>query len=313
MSSAWFSRREIVRGITSGLAMANLRAAQTIAPDAVEREQLPVGKSELEVIFSAGHLDASRSDVVQWVNRSAAAVADYFGRFPVPQARLAILPRQGRQGVFSGRTWGEGGAHTRLSLGEHTTVDDLKHDWMLTHEFVHYGFPDMPDRNHWIEEGLATYVEPIARVSVGTQDAATAWFEMLRDMPQGQPQAGDLGLDHTHTWGRTYWGGAAFCLLADVTIRRHTKNAKGLRDALRAIVAGGGNIEVQWPIERALALGDQAVGGNTLATLYDQMSGKAVTVDLDALWKELGVERRGDTAVFHDDAPLAAVRRAILS
>ena len=40
----------------------------------------------------------------------------------------------------------------------------------------------------------------------------------------GLPEPGDEGLDYTHTWGRTYWGGATFCLLADVRIRRETHN-----------------------------------------------------------------------------------------
>jgi predicted metalloprotease with PDZ domain len=132
-------------------------------------------------------------------------------------------------------------------------------------------------------------------------------------MPQGQPKTGDEGLDNTHTWGRTYWGGAMFCLLADVTIRKNTRNAKGLREALRAILSAGGNIEVEWPLERALETGDKAVGGTVLLSLYEKMRDKAEPVDLVSLWKELGVERQGDTAVFDDHAPLAAIRRAILS
>jgi hypothetical protein len=312
MDTPSINRRVLVRRLTTGLGCACLCPGQ-VGSATVEPDRLRIGESDLEVTFSGAPLDLARSDLLTWVKQCATAVARYFGRFPVEKARLAIFSRDGRQGVSGGRTWGEPGAHTRISIGQHTTVGGLKHDWVLTHEFVHYGFPDMPDRNHWIEEGLATYVEPIARVAVGTQDAATAWFEMIRDMPQGQPKPGDEGLDNTHTWGRTYWGGAIFCLMADVTIRKNTKNAKGLRDALRAIVTEGGNIEVQWPIERALQAGDKAVGGTPLMSLYEQMGGKPSPVDLAALWKELGVERQGDTAVFDDNAPLAAIRRAILS
>jgi hypothetical protein len=36
-----------------------------------------------------------------------------------------------------------------------------------------------------------------------------------------------------------------------------------------------------------------------------------VTVDLDKLWRQLGVEKKGDTVVFHDEAPDAAIRKAI--
>ena len=300
----------MVRGLTSGLITACLSPAQTAT---AEPERLRIGASELEVTWGSVQFDLPKSDLLHWVNQCATAVARYFGSFPVARARLVILAREGRQGVSGGRTWGDHGAHTHISVGQHTTVAGLQRDWVLTHEFVHYGFPDMPDRNHWIEEGLATYVEPIARVAVGTQDAGTAWFEMLRDMPQGEPKPGDEGLDNTHTWGRTYWGGAMFCLLADVAIRKNTRNAKGLRDALRAIVAEGGNIEVGWPIERALASGDKAVGGTALQSLYERMGGKPEPVDLAALWKELGVERQGDAAVFDDNAPLAAIRKAILS
>lgn len=57
--------------------------------------------------------------------------------------------------------------------------------------------------------------------------------------PFGRPEAGDRGLDRTPTWGRTYWGGAFFCFVADVQIREATHGAKSLDDALRAIVAAG--------------------------------------------------------------------------
>ena len=87
---------------------------------------------------------------------------------------------------------------------------------------------------------------------------------MMHDMHKGEPAADDLGLDHTHTWGRTYWGGAMFCLVADVEIRRETGNRKGLREALRAIVASGGTIDHDWSLPQALEIGDRATGTHVL-------------------------------------------------
>jgi hypothetical protein len=130
-------------------------------------------------------------------------------------------------------------------------------------------------------------------------------------MPQGQPEAGDRGLDITHTWGRTYWGGAIFCLLADVQIRERTSNRAGLQQAMRGILAAGGNIEYDWSIEDAFAAGDAAVKVRVLTELYNQMKDKAVITDLDGLWKRLGVEMGSGGVVFHADAPLAAIRRKI--
>lgn len=308
MGCPHLSRRSLVRSMTTGIASAFFLRGRPTAPD-----RLRLGESQIEVSYSGPTPDLSKSDLLEWVQRSANAVARYYGRFPVPAARLLISVREGREGISGGRTWGEGGARTRITLGQHTTVRQLETDWVMTHEFVHYGFPDVPERNHWVEEGLATYVEPIARVSVGNMTAARVWYEMLRDMPKGEAQAGDQGLDHTHTWGRTYWGGAIFCLLADVAIRKQTANRKGLRDALRGVLEEGGTIEVQWPVERAFEAGDRAVGGSPLMMLYRQMADKAAPVDLRGLWKELGVSRAGETAVFDDTAPLAAIRRAILS
>ena len=87
-------------------------------------------------------------------------------------------------------------------------------------------------------------------------------------MPRGLPGPGAQGLDHTHTWGRTYWGGAMFCLLADVDIRRRTQLRYGLQQALQAILRASGGLASDWPIERILHTGDVAVGTGTLEELY---------------------------------------------
>jgi len=218
----------------------------------------------------------------------------------------------GGQGVSHGTSYGDDGAWTRITIGEHTTADDLDDDWMMTHEMVHYAFPSVPRRHHWIEEGTATYVEPIARFQIGNLTAARVWGDMLRDMHQGLPEDGDRGLDNTHTWGRTYWGGALFCLLADIGIRKNTANAKGLEDAWRAINRAGGTIEVDWPLDRALEVGDKATGGKTLMDLYRKMGAQPMMVDLPDLWKQLGVGRENGRVLFDDRAPLAGVREAIM-
>ena len=162
-----------------------------------------------------------------------------------------------------------------------------------------------------MEEGLATYVEPIARVQAGELKPQQIWRDMVRDMHKGEPAEGDRGLDNTHTWGRTYWGGALFCLAADVEIRRQTGNKKGLQDALRAIVAAGGTIDHEWPLDKALAIGDKATGTRVLSEQYAKWKDAPVTVDLEKLWTELGIRRNGDAVEFVDDAPLAKIRVAI--
>ena len=285
-----------------------------IAPVA-STQTFPIGGAAIQVDFGPGALDLPTPQIMHWVENAASSVATYYGRFPVPRDRILLQRVPGEEGVMQGTTWGGVGgfpAFSRMRIGQHTTLDDLDSDWMMTHEFVHTAFPSQDDAQHWIEEGLAVYVEPIARVQNGLLTPEQIWADMVHDMPKGDPQPGDEGLDRTHTWGRTYWGGAQFCLLADVTIREQTHNRFGLQDALRAIVIAGATIDTNWPITQAFRVGDKATGTHVLEQLYSRMSVAPVTVDLDTLWKKLGIVRIGEDQVrFDNTAPEAAIRIAI--
>jgi hypothetical protein len=232
----------------------------------------------------------------------------------VPRVRILIIPTAGRAGILQGTTWGGMGgfpAFTRIRLGEHTTAADLAEDWMTTHELVHMGFPSLPDDQHWMEEGQATYIEPVARVQTGELKAAQIWRDMAHDMSKGEPADGDQGIDRTHTWGRTYWGGALFCLMADVAIRRETQNRKGLQDALRAVVAQGGTIDNDWPLDKALAIGDRATGTHILTRMYSEWKNNPMPVDLPHLWDQLGIHPTPAGIELVPTAPLAPIREAI--
>ena len=269
------------------------------------------GDSRINIHIEKGSLVVSNHDLMEWVRRASESVTAYYGRYPVPSVLLRVVPSNGK-GLRGGQTFGEPeGGFIRVQVGSETTNADLENDWLLTHEMVHLALPSVADKHHWIEEGIATYVEPIARVRAGHLDAHVMWYELMRDLPQGLPNPGDKGLDNTHTWGRTYWGGAMFCLFADVEIRKETKGQKGLQDALRAIVDAGGTIDTDWSISRAFDVGDKATGTKVLSQMYARWGGTPVTTDLDALWKELGAKEGAHGVEFDAKAPLAGVREAI--
>jgi hypothetical protein len=278
-----------------------------------ESRQLQVGGATITVNIVAGRTDLSSQRLYAWVTRAGRAVAMYYGGFPVERAEVNVRPAPGRDGVFHGFTFSpdSGILTTRISVGEHTTEEELASDWMMTHELVHMSFPAMAAEHHWIEEGIATYVEPIGRVQDGQIAVESVWQQLVEGLPKGEPAPGDGGLDHTHTWGRTYWGGALFCLMADLGIRRATQNRMGLQDALRGIVAAGGTMEQSWTIERAFATGNKATHTTVLTDLYEKMKAAPSSVDLEQLWRELGVVEDGRNITFRDDAPMAAIRKAI--
>jgi hypothetical protein len=253
-------------------------------------------------------------DVVSWVQRSAQAVTSYYGRFPVSHARVIVTQSSDGDQSIHGTTWGniEGvQGLTRIRVGKNVTKSDLTNDWTMTHELVHMALTSLPDENHWLEEGLATYVEPLARAQNGQLSASEVWTEMLDGMQKGEPAFGDRGLDQTHSWGRTYWGGALFSLVADVEIRKATANHKSLQDALRAIVGAGATIDTVRPLITVLRIGDQATGTTVLEDLYAGWKDKPVTVDLDHIWSELGVLQGPRGITFDDNAPRANIRRSM--
>ena len=271
---------------------------------------LEIGRGRIDLVFAAEPDERLHKLVREWVQSCAHAVTVYYGTFPVDRVLIRVRLFEGR-GVRSGQTFGYDGALIRIAVGRSSTPADFADDWIMTHEMIHLAFPSMAKQHHWIEEGLSTYVEPIARAKVGNSTPEKAWGDLVDGIPQGLPQRGDRGLDFTPTWGRTYWGGALFCLLADIEIRKRTGNQKGLQDALRAIVNAGGTIETEWEITRAFGIGDRAVGVPVLSELYDKMKSTPAPVDLDALWRQLGVERNNGETKWNDTAPLSAIRKAI--
>jgi hypothetical protein len=278
--------------------------------DRMPKTDLDVSSGVIHIAFGAGEFALPKAQILEWVAASANAVSTYYGRFPVKSLKLLFVPVEGSR-VRGGTTWGYRGAAIRIPLGRDAGMDDLKRDWVMVHEMVHLALPDLEDRYAWLSEGLAVYVEPVARVQAGDLTPKEIWLAMMRDMPKGLPQAGDRGLDNTDTWGRRYWGGAMFCLFADVEIRKRTNNRMGLQDAMRGVLAAGGSHEVDWSIERVLSTADKAVGVDVLTKLHDEWGSKPVTPDLDALWRDLGLRVRDGGVELDDTAPLAAIRMAI--
>ena len=300
-------RRACLRAAAATLAVRGLPA---IAADDEQPVIVPLTlrDAQIELQFTPGFDAAQRTRAQAWVLAAADVVSRYFGRFPVPQLELLLQGGDGA-GVRNGASFGEPTLHVRVRVGHDTSAAQYRDDWVLVHEMVHLAVPRVPRAQAWLHEGIATYVEMLARAQAGLVDAVTVWRSWARQMPLGQPGSNDRGLDHTSTWGRVYWGGAMFCLLGDVRARQRGALARGLRQALQGVLAAGGDYRVAWSAERILATADAALGVTTMSELYRELKDRPVAVDLGALWQELGV----DGERLRDDAPLAAVRRAILA
>lgn len=275
---------------------------------------LNIGDSKLTLYADLQAYRLGGDPVVEWVQKSASIVADYYGTFPVKEVGLVLDDYDG-SGVRTGRAFGQPVLQIIVEIGNQVTREQLAKDWILVHELIHLAFPDIPDQHHWLEEGLPTYIESIARVQAGDLDERFIWKGFMKGMPKGLPFAGDRGLDNTPTWGRTYWGGALFCFVADMEIRQQTGNKLGLQDAMTAVLNSGLTLDKTASIDEVIEIADKRTGTTVMRDLYELMKDTPEHVNLNLLWNELGILYDETTGLisFDDKAPLSSVRKSILA
>ncbi len=263
---------------------------------AAEVQEIAIGRSRIKLIVDADtHLEVQ--EIARWVTESGEATADYFGEFPVPSLKLhlSFAPGDGIQG----KTYGYSRPAITLKIGRDVDMQRLKQHWILVHEMAHLAFPNV-DGHRWLEEGMATYLEPIIRLRAGMLSETKFWRDLARGLPQGQASSSDRGLAYDSSWGRTYWGGALFWFLVDLDLRNQSGNQVGVRKVFRSILARGGNIQTAWSLDDVIRLGDAGTGHHSLKTQADLLVYKGGRVDLTSLWQRLGLEMAGRTPRYFE-------------
>ena len=275
-------------------------------------DAITLGASTIVLATPETGLEVQPEVLRRWAEQATRGVADYFGRFPLPRAVIFVLPVEGSRIVF-GSALGNAGAAVQVMVGERTPPEKFERDWILTHETVHLGFPNLGDDHRWLEEGLATYLEPLIRTQQGIHTEAELWKELRGGFAQGVLGSHERGYEDSQSWAHVYWGGAFFFFLADLEIRARTKNTKGLADALVGVLDDGGDIRTSRRVDRIFEVGDRATGVEVLRPLYENLGrSNAKAVDLPRLLEDLGVVGPEEKVELDDRASHAWLRRAIL-
>lgn len=277
-----------------------------------ERMSLPAasgGTATLDIARLDGSLAVGRTELLDWIRKIALAHVEYWQGFTTSRVLLIIVPTPGRPRVVFGRVVPGGGVSVMLQVGARATPAELWDDWILPHEFVHTGMPMITGRASWFMEGAATYVEPVIRARAGFRREADVWREWIEQMPRGLS-----ALQNGLSGGSPYWGGGLFMLLTDIEIRRATSGAKGLEHCLRGALRAGGDMTPaeRWPLMAFAQRCDQALGTPVMTMMIERHVGKPVQVDLQALWRDLGVRLTADGIVTDDSAPLAWIRKLLV-
>jgi hypothetical protein len=270
------------------------------------------GEARLDVVVLDAPLQVAQPVLQSWIGDSARLIGAFWGGFPVGTALVAVVPVEQRAGVVFGKLLPASLPTVTLMLGDQSDRAALYDDWVLVHELFHLGSPSYVGEGKWLDEGLATYFEPLLRARAGWITEQALWSELAHGMPQGLFSLEHEGLERASSYRSIYWGGAVLALLADARARERSGGRLGLEDGLREVLARGGDATRVWDLRESIDVIDARLGAPILGELASRHAFSAAPLDLDALWRDLGVERSAAGVHLRDDAPRAWVRRAIV-
>ena len=268
-------------------------------------------EARLELVTLDGELAADPAVLRHWVRDTARAVSKFYAGFPVERAMLALVPVPGRRGILRGKVLPESSPGIALLIGERATIGNLYADWILTHELFHLGFPSFVGEGKWLDEGMATYFEPLIRARQGWLSEQELWAEFYTHMPKGLRVLEQDGLETPRSVGAMYWAGATLCLLADIEAHQRSDGRRTLQHAVRALLRAQGDATRVWRLADAISTMDRVLGEPIIARLSARHTKSGAPVSLHRVFQELGVIRTATGFQLDDTTPLAHVRRAI--
>ncbi|MEZ4312542.1 MAG: hypothetical protein R3F14_31320 [Polyangiaceae bacterium] len=253
----------------------------------------------LEAAVLRGARRADDATIERWLSATARALDTVYGRFPIDRVLVVVAPQPGSGEVDFGRTVPAGGASILMLVGAEATERDLFKDWVLAHELFHLGVPSMPRDGRWLDEGLATYYEPVLRTRAGLMPERAMWAELRSNGARGVATREEPSLAAAEGHDRVYYGGSLFALAADVEIRRQTGGARSLDDGLRRALLEGASATLVWPVEDYIAALDRGAGGGVVRALYDRAVASRAPCG-----REMLLAGEGLGACAPDDAPV---------
>lgn len=304
-----FVRAQFMSGLAPEMTSRDFGEGSFTAFGELRRAVVREGDAALDVtILGDRPLALGDAGVLRWSGRAAHAVAALYGRFPAPRAALFVVPVHEADEVVFGKVLSLGGPSIATFVGTEMKERDIDDDWVLVHEMIHLGFPTFLGEGRWLGEGVATYYEPILRARAGITSGAEVWKGFARSMPRAEAHGGELALEKRGDIDSVYWGGALFCYLADVRIRKETRGQRSLDDVMRGIFAKGGDATTVWRVADVLREGDAITGTHVLTALHEELAVRGSKIDARAELAPLGV---GEGGALDDRAPLAWIRAAI--
>lgn len=224
--------------LISAAALLALSADATVPSSVIN---IPGASIDLEIRGSVDQENTAK--LKRWVSESAGQVLLAYGRFPVPEPRVVVVPSEGGRwggdsAVPFGRVTRGGGETVELYVDVGRPLADLSADWTATHEFSHLLLPRISWRQKWISEGFASYYQNVLMARAGNYTTNQAIEKLTQGFGRGRGSRPELSLNDAAREGvrraryKIYWSGAAIALLADVELRERSSGTESLDTVL---------------------------------------------------------------------------------
>lgn len=314
------------------------RSGQTVTFEVRERmpeweARMAIGRFDVESIelaggrmryaLLAGEPAPDSAAIRDWITSGARALVSTYGRLPVPDVQLLVVPiGRGSEPVPWGEVRRGGGDAVHLYIDQRQSADAFMDDWVLVHELGHLLHPYIDSRDRWLSEGLASYYQNVLRARSGWISAGLAWnrlhagFERgVRGTRSGRSLAEvSESMMRDRAFMRVYWSGAAVALLADVELRKLSDGQQSLDTALEALHACCLPADRSWSARELMQTLDRLTGTSVFMDLYREHVDSDEFPNLKTVYAELGLKPVSATRVdLETQASGAAIRSAIMT
>lgn len=265
-----------------------------------------------------------QAQLKEWVIHARQALRLVYGKLPVEDfITLIKASTQGSDAV----PWGEVNRYSppevTLVVNLNSSLETLKADWTIYHEFSHLLIPYDAGDSRWFSEGLASYYQNIIQARAGMFDEQTLWQKLYNGFERGNKQQNyahqNLSYISDHVgqnrnYMRIYWSGALYWLKADIALRVLSKNTGqpyALDIALKQLQACcfSRYLSTHEIVQKL----DELSVSKVFTTLFTEFSASSAIPDYLTPLSSLGVEAINGQVRLNNHAKLSQQRIAIFT
>jgi hypothetical protein len=285
-----------------------------------ERLALPGGQLRFAALY--GIDDEQRVKLRAWLDRVAHAVLTAYGRLPLTDVQVLMIPVTPRHSdavVFGQSIRGQGNG-LQLLVDPTRPAAEFDKGWVAVHELSHLMHPYLGDRGSWLAEGLATYYQNVLRARAGMLTPAQAWDRLHGGFSDASAvhyedtlEQAAATMHRTHGYQRAYWSGAAYWLTVDRDLRRASGGKFSMDLALSRFRNCCLPAYTDWRPEDFVAKLDALLGVHTFSDRYREFAALRKFPEWRKVYADLGIRDDGAHIAFVDAARDAKVRDAIMA